>query len=213
MKWFCVFIATPMPLPARPGAGKISGCGRLEQRQPVVARIDLRRLLRRLRERGRQVQVGYAGLRLDRRRIDQAVPAHEHAVVRGRQLGHHVPALIVGDHDLDEIRRQIFRFRDDPDAGLGPGAAADDPSDEALRGGALCEQGTSGVERAGGYDGEQNHLLHGARLYRILSMKNGSALCPVVFALAASMLAAAVPSANAEVTKVDVISRTDIGTG
>jgi|KBSMisStandDraft_5_1062788.scaffolds.fasta_scaffold05892_9 hypothetical protein len=44
-------------------------------------------------------------------------------------------------------------------------------------------------------------------------MKKGSALRPVLFALTTCLFAAAVPPANAEVTKVEVIARTDLGGG
>jgi hypothetical protein len=44
-------------------------------------------------------------------------------------------------------------------------------------------------------------------------MKKRLALCPLLFALTTFVLAAVVPPASAEVTKVEVSSRTDIGGG
>ena len=39
--------------------------------------------------------------------------------------------MIVGDHDLGELRGQIGRLRDHPDAGLRPAGAADHPAEVA----------------------------------------------------------------------------------
>jgi hypothetical protein len=100
------------------GSGKLFGRGRLEQREPIIPRVDLRRLERRLRDdRGERQRVG-ARLGLDRRRIDQAVASHPDPIGRRRQLGKHEPALIVGDDDLDEVGRQVLGLGNDPDAGF-----------------------------------------------------------------------------------------------
>ena len=149
------------------GAWERAGGRRFEQGQPVVTRIHLRGFLRRLGERRIQRDVGRAGgFQLDRRRIDEAVSANEDPIGRGRQLGHHEASLVVGDDDLDEVRGEVFRLGDDPHASLGAVAAANDTPDEALRGRALREQRTPGIEGAGGDEGDQYRLLHvhGARL-------------------------------------------------
>ena len=73
-----------------------------------------------------------------RRRIDQAVAAHPHAVVGGRQFGQHEAALIVGDDDLDQLRRQFLGFGDDPDAGLRALLALDDAADVARAAACPC---------------------------------------------------------------------------
>ena len=65
------------------------------------------------------------GRGLNLRRIHQPVAAHPHAVIGLRQIGHEVAAAIVGDHDLDELGRQVGRFRDDPDARFRPLRAGD----------------------------------------------------------------------------------------
>ena len=45
---------------------------------------------------------------------------------RFRKIRYYVAAPIVGDHDPGELGRQVSRFRDDPDARLGPPRAGYD---------------------------------------------------------------------------------------
>ena len=94
----------------------------LHHRVPVDRRVVLRgfRLVRR-RHRG-QIEL-LAGLALHLRRVDEAVAAHPDVVIGLRQIGDDVAALVVGDDDLDVAHRQIARFRDHPDAGLGTAGA------------------------------------------------------------------------------------------
>jgi hypothetical protein len=66
------------------GAGKLAACRRLEQREPVVAGIDLRCFLGRPCRRRLQRHGVPARLHLDRLRIEQPVSPHPHVVVRAR---------------------------------------------------------------------------------------------------------------------------------
>jgi hypothetical protein len=70
-----------------------------------------------------------AGLRAQLGRIHQPVAAHPDAVVRHRQVGDDVAALVVGHNHLGEFRRQVGGLRDHPDAGFGPGRAAHHAAD------------------------------------------------------------------------------------
>ena len=70
---------------ARAGARELTRLWRLEQRQPIVGRIDLRGGLRRRRHQGRQIQVLIRRGR-DRLRIDQPIAAHPDLVVGLREL-------------------------------------------------------------------------------------------------------------------------------
>ena len=138
------------------GAGKFIRGGRLEQRQPVVAGIDLRDFLRRARERRGQRHVRARRQRravdfhLNRLRVDETVPSDPHAIGRRRQLGDDELPRIAGDDDLDEVGREILRFGDDPDAGLGSAAAADSARDVAVRAAPLCLQSPAGIKGARG---------------------------------------------------------------
>ena len=97
-------------------------------RVPVDRRVVVRRrpLVRR---RQRRVIELLAGLRAQLGRIHQPVAAHPDAVVRGRQVGDDVAALVVRHHHLGELRRQFSRLRDHPHAGFGPGRAAHHAAD------------------------------------------------------------------------------------
>ena len=97
--------------------GKLALAGDLEHRIPVDRRIILRRR-RGIRRRHRRQIEHLARRRLHLRRIDEPVAAHPDVVIRLRQIGHHVAALIVGDDDLGEFGGQVGRFRDHPDAGF-----------------------------------------------------------------------------------------------
>ena len=63
--------------------------------------------------------------------IDQAIAAREDLVVRLRQFGDQVAALVVGDDALDEAGRQVGGLGDHPDAGLGPVRAGHRAADVA----------------------------------------------------------------------------------
>ena len=121
------------PVALGPGAGKLAGGWRLDQRVPVVARIELRRGVlvggdERVEgdavERRRELSLG---------RIDQAVAAHPDVVRGVRQLRQHEAALVVGHDDLGELRLELVRLGDHPDSGLRAGAALDDAADVTLR--------------------------------------------------------------------------------
>ena len=61
--------------------------------------------------------------------VDQTVAAHPDVVFGFRQIGDDITTLIVGDDDTNETHRQIVRFCDHPDAGLGAFGASDDAAD------------------------------------------------------------------------------------
>ena len=113
---------------ARRVAGELALLRHADQREPVAGGIVLGRRARIRRRDRRQVQ-GLARRRLHLRRVDQAVAADPDVVGGFRQIGEQVAAAIVGDDDLDELRRQIGRFRDHPDAGLGSLRGRDDAAD------------------------------------------------------------------------------------
>jgi hypothetical protein len=109
-------------------AGEQALVGDLEHGEPIDGRVVLGR--RRGAGRGHRSQVhDAAARRLDLRRVDEAVAAHPHTVARGREVRDHVPAAVVGDHDLREPGPELGGLRDDPDTGLRPILAGDDPSD------------------------------------------------------------------------------------
>ena len=117
----------------------------LHHRVPVDRRIVFRRLRLVRRQHCGQVEL-LAGLALHLRRVDEAVAAHPDVVVGFRQIGDDVAALIVGDDALDVAHRQVARFRDHPDAGLGTAGAAHDAADVIIvdghrRGGRLLRAG------------------------------------------------------------------------
>jgi hypothetical protein len=144
-------------LGAGPGAGKLLCRRRLEERQPVVAGIDLRRLLRGLGRSGGEREFSRTGLGLNRRRVHQAVSPDEDAVIGCRQFGHHESALIVGDDDLDEVGRQVLGLCDDPDPRLRALAAAHHAGEIALRRGPLRLQSAAGIEGRSGNQANQAH--------------------------------------------------------
>jgi hypothetical protein len=101
------------------GAGELVRGGHLEHGPPVVRRIVVRRHPGVRRHHGRQVhQFSRRGLNLAR--IHQPISADPDVVIRFRQIGDDVAPAIVGDHDPDELGRQIGGFRDHPDARFGP---------------------------------------------------------------------------------------------
>ncbi len=120
------------PVAARAGARELALRGRLEQRQPVVAGIDLRRVGRRRRDLRGELDARVAGPSLRFVGIDEAITAHPDVVRRVRQLRQHEAARVVGDDDLDEMRLQVVRFRNHPDAGLGALRALHDATDHAV---------------------------------------------------------------------------------
>ncbi len=126
--WVCDFMFGIDAVAVVAGAGEFGLVRDLDEREPVDRRIILRRggLVRRL-DRGdvHDLAGGGGGLR----RVDEAIAAHPHRVVRLRQVGHHVAALIVGDHDLDHLGREIGGLRNHPDAGLRPVRTGDDAAE------------------------------------------------------------------------------------
>ena len=108
-------------------AGELALVRHLCQRIPVAGRIVFRRRARVRRRHSGQVQ-NLAGAGLHLRRIDQPVAAHPHVVGRFRKIRYQVAAPIVGDHDPGELGGQVSRFRDHPDARLGPAWAAHHPA-------------------------------------------------------------------------------------
>ena len=71
------------------------------------------------RRHGRMID-DLAGLRAQLGRIHETIAAHPDLVVRGRQIGDDIAALVVGHDDLDEVGRQVVGFCDHPDAGFRP---------------------------------------------------------------------------------------------
>ena len=100
----------------------------LQEAQPIICGIHLRRRAAVRRDNGFQIHV-LPGSGRDARRIHQPIAAHEHLVVRLWQVRHHVAALIVGDHHSGELRRQIGCFGDHPHARLGTNRARHDAAD------------------------------------------------------------------------------------
>ena len=138
------------------GAGEEALVGRRHQGQPVVARIDPRGFLRSASRDGLQRYRLGGGPHLEPLRVDQAVTPHPHRVARVGQFRQHEPAFVVGDDDLHELRRQVSRLGDHPDAGFRALGALDDTADEAVgRGESGCGSGFgrrtgNGQQNAGG---------------------------------------------------------------
>ena len=109
-------------------AGELIRRRHVDHRVPVVGGIVLRggARVRRLHGGQRQVLTNRA---LHRRRVDEAVAANPHLVVRLRQIGHDEAALIVGDDDLVELRRRVGGLGDHPDAGFRSIRAVHDAAD------------------------------------------------------------------------------------
>ena len=105
-----------------PGAGELTLVRDTEHGVPIIRRVVVRRRFGIRRHNGRQIQ-NLARDALRARRIDQPVSPHEHAVVGLRQVGHDIPATIVGDDGLDQPRRQVGRFSRDPHSRFGSLAA------------------------------------------------------------------------------------------
>ena len=115
-----------------PGARKLARRRRLDQRVPVVPGVVLRggRLVGR--HDGFQRGIVERRRELHLRGIDEAVAAHPDVVGGVGQLRQHEAAVVVRHDDLDELRAEVARFRDDPDPGLGTRGALDHPADVAL---------------------------------------------------------------------------------
>src|SRR5262249_38920787 len=109
-------------------AGKLTLFGHAKEREPVARRVVLSgrsRIGRRDR-----FQVHYlAGSRGCLRRVHESVAADPDVEVRLRQIGYQVPPAIVGDDNLDELRRQVLRLGDHPDAGFRTVRTGDDAAD------------------------------------------------------------------------------------
>jgi hypothetical protein len=120
------------------GAGEQALVRRRKHRQPVVARIDARGFLRRLRGDRVQrhgVRAGFSVTFANRRGRSRAPTRCSSRW----QLGQQEPALIVGDDDLDEVGREVLGFGNHPDTGLRTLVAAHHAGDHAVggRGGVL----------------------------------------------------------------------------
>ena len=115
----------------RPGAGKLAGCGRFDQRVPVVGGVDRGRLGRRGCHAGLDID---SGTRLggDTGRIEQSVATDPDRVAGLRQLRNQIATIIIGHHTLDELGRQIGRFGDDPHTRLRSARACNGTADVAL---------------------------------------------------------------------------------
>ena len=135
------------------GAGKEALVRGRHQGQPVVSRVHPRRFLGGRRGAGLQRDRVGRGPHLERLRVDQTVAAHPNGVARVGQFGQHEPAVFVSDDDLHELRRQVFRLGDHPDAGFGALGALDGAADVAVGYG---ESGSGrGFGRRAG-DGQEN---------------------------------------------------------
>ena len=82
----------------------------------------------RCRGNGFQIEL-LAGLRLNLRRVDEAIPAYPDIVGAFRQVGQQVTALIIRDHDFHVSGRQVPGFGDHPHAGFGTFGARDNAGD------------------------------------------------------------------------------------
>ncbi len=106
------------PVPLRAGAGELALGRDSDQREPVPGRVVLRRgaWIRR----GDRLQAQRRpGLRPLLRRVDQPVPTHPDVVARLRQVGEEVAPVVVGHHDLGELRREVRGLGDHPHPRLG----------------------------------------------------------------------------------------------
>ena len=120
------------PVAARARARELAPRGRLEQREPVVAGIDLRGVGRRRRDLRGELEARVTGAAPDLVRVDEPVAAHPEVIGCVGQLRQHVAARVVGHDDLDERGLEVVRLRDHPDAGLGALAALHDAADHTL---------------------------------------------------------------------------------
>ena len=139
-------------VPLSSGARK-QALGRwLHEGQPGVAWINLRRFLRSLgRSRFERYRIR-SWFHLDLRRIDETVSSYPNTVIGVWQFGQHEPALIIRDHNLDEIRKQILCLGDDPHAGLRTLAALDHAGDVAL-----CRRRSSLLHCTAGVSGKSSN--------------------------------------------------------
>ena len=117
-----------IPFPSGPVPGNSLSAGTLHQRVPVPGRVVLRRGAR-IRRGGRLQVQRRPGLRPLLRRVDQPVPAHPDVVARLRQVGEEVAPLVVGHHDLGELRREVGGLGDHPHPRLGAARPRHHPRD------------------------------------------------------------------------------------
>ena len=107
-------------------------------------------------------------------RIDEAIAAHPDVVIRFRELGNNVAALIVGDDDLAISGGQIFRFRDHPYARFGALRAGDHAADIVgddfnFRGGFSCRASRArDSEYCGETDCHDSEIRH-SFVHRLIS--------------------------------------------
>ena len=97
---------------------EFSLAGNVDQREPIVGGVVLRRCKPVRRDSGGQRQLLAAPSR-DLRGIDQPVAPCPDPVVDVRQIRQHIPASIVSDDHLAELRPQIVGFGDYPHPCLG----------------------------------------------------------------------------------------------
>ena len=112
----------------RPGAGEVARRRRLHQREPVAGGV----VVAAARAFGAMVALRFRvlpGVAVHLRRVDEPVATHPHAVVRRRQVREQIPAAIVGDDDLRELRRQIAASPRSPRRRLPAFGAGDDAAD------------------------------------------------------------------------------------
>jgi hypothetical protein len=100
----------------------------LHQREPILRRVVLRSRLLVGRRHSFEVD-DFARGRFRLRGVDEAVAADPHVVLTIGQIGYDKASPIIGDHALDEARRQISRFGDHPNASLWSPRAGDDATD------------------------------------------------------------------------------------
>ena len=102
--------------------------GRLDHIQPPRRRVHLRRRARVGSNGGVEVEP-LAGTGGTPHRVFQAVATHEQVVASVRQIGHDIPALVVGHDDAGELRWQVGGLGNHPDTCLRTVRARDDTAD------------------------------------------------------------------------------------
>ena len=115
-------------VPVRPRAGELVRSGDLEQGEPVLRRVVLRRRCRVGGHDRREVE-RRARLRLRLLGIHQPVAAHPDVVGGLRQIGEQVASRVVRHDDPGETGGQIAGLRDHPDPGLGAVGTGDHTGD------------------------------------------------------------------------------------
>ena len=109
-------------------AAEILGRRHLHHRVPVHRRIIMRRRALIRRRHCREIEA-VAWLAAHLWRIDETVAAHPDLIIRHRQVGDDVAALVVGHHQLGKLGRQFRRLRDHPHARFRPARAPHDAAD------------------------------------------------------------------------------------